>query len=277
MLVAGLDIGGSVTKGVLMDGDSILAHSEVQASDSITSALGCLGRLLADTSMKIRDLGKVALTGSVTRRLKLDMIEVDYKIVDEIDAIGLGGLHLSGKKEAIVVSVGTGTAIVYARMNANGHHVEHLGGTGVGGGTIAGLGKLLLKKEYPSSIFREALGGELSRVNLQVKDIVGGPIGRIPAEATASNFGKVGDDTRPEDIALGLITMIAEVVATVAYFAAKQKGLEESIIFVGKLPSQEIFSNRLLDTLSILGGRAVIPKNAEYATAIGAAKSLRKL
>ncbi|MEM3504146.1 MAG: hypothetical protein QW134_07990, partial [Nitrososphaeria archaeon] len=185
--------------------------------------------------------------------------------------------HLSGKKEAIVVSVGTGTAIVYARMNANGHHVEHLGGTGVGGGTIAGLGKLLLKKEYPSSIFREALGGELSRVNLQVKDIVGGPIGRIPAEATASNFGKVGDDTRPEDIALGLITMIAEVVATVAYFAAKQKGLEESIIFVGKLPSQEIFSNRLLDTLSILGGRAVIPKNAEYATAIGAAKSLRKL
>ncbi|MEM1985449.1 MAG: hypothetical protein QXG36_04140 [Nitrososphaeria archaeon] len=277
MLVAGLDIGGSVTKGVLMDGDSILAHSEVQASDSITSALGCLGRLLADTGMKIRDLGKVALTGSVTRRLKLDMIEVDYKIVDEIEAIGLGGLHLSGKKEAIVVSVGTGTAIVYARMNANGHHVEHLGGTGVGGGTIAGLGKLLLKKEYPSSIFREALGGELSRVNLQVKDIVGGPIGRIPAEATASNFGKVGDDTRPEDIALGLITMIAEVVATVAYFAAKQKGLEESIIFVGKLPSQEIFSNRLLDTLSILGGRAVIPKNAEYATAIGAAKALRKL
>ncbi|MEM2073649.1 MAG: hypothetical protein QXO33_03770, partial [Nitrososphaeria archaeon] len=71
--------------------------------------------------------------------------------------------------------------------------------------------------------------------------------------------------------------MIAEVVATVAYFAAKQKGLEESIIFVGKLPSQEIFSNRLLDTLSILGGRAVIPKNAEYATAIGAAKALRKL
>lgn len=276
ILIAGLDIGGSVTKGVLMKGENILAYSEAQASDPITSALGCLGRLLADKGMKIRDLSRVALTGSVTRRLKLDMIEVDYKIVDEIEAIGLGGLYLSGKKEAIVVSIGTGTAIVYARRNVNEHYVEHLGGTGVGGGTIAGLGKLLLKKEYPSSIFKEALGGELSKVNLQVKDIVGGPIGRIPAEATASNFGKVGDDTRPEDIALGLITMIAEVVATVAYFAAKQRKIEENIIFVGKLPSQEIFSKRLLDTLSILGGKATIPKNAEYATAIGAAKVLGK-
>jgi len=44
---------------------------------------------------------------------------------------------------------------------------------------------------------------------------------------------------------------------------------------VGKLPSQEIFSKRLLDTLNVLGGKAVIPKNAEYATAIGAAKALK--
>jgi type II pantothenate kinase len=274
MLIAGLDIGGSVTKGVLFDDEKIIAYSEVQASDSITSALGCLGRLLADTGMKIRDLRKVALTGSITRRLKLDMIEIDYRVIDEIEAIGLGGLYLSGKNEAIVVSVGTGTAIVYARRHGKEYSVEHLGGTGVGGGTIAGLGKLLLKKDYPSNIFKEALGGDLSRVNLQVRDIVGGPIGRIPAEATASNFGKVGDDTRPEDIALGLITMIAEVIATIAYFAAKQKSLEENIIFVGKLPSQEIFSKRLLDTLNVLGGKATIPKNAEYATAIGAAKAL---
>lgn len=276
MLVAGLDIGGSVTKGVLVDGDKIIAYSEVQASDSITSALGCLGRLLADRGMKIRDLGKVALTGSVTRRLKLDMIEVDYKVVDEIEAIGLGGLYLSGKNEAIVVSVGTGTAVVYAKREGEGYFVEHMGGTGVGGGTIAGLGKLLLKKEYPSNIFKEALGGDLSRVNLLVKDIVGGPIGRVPAEATASNFGKVGDETRQEDIALGLITMIAEVVATIAYFAARQKSLEKNIIFVGKLPSQEIFSKRLMDTLDMLGGKAVVPENAEYATAIGAAKALRR-
>jgi len=274
MLIAGLDIGGSVTKGVLFDDEKIIAYSEVQASDSITSALGCLGRLLADTGMKIRDLRKVALTGSITRRLKLDMIEIDYRVIDEIEAIGLGGLYLSGKNEAIVVSVGTGTAIVYARRHGKEYSVEHLGGTGVGGGTIAGLGKLLLKKDYPSNIFKEASGGDLSRVNLQVRDIVGGPIGRIPAEATASNFGKVGDDTRPEDIALGLITMIAEVIATIAYFAAKQKSLEENIIFVGKLSSQEIFSKRLLDTLNVLGGKATIPKNAEYATAIGAAKAL---
>ncbi|MEM3403294.1 MAG: hypothetical protein QXJ17_01895 [Nitrososphaeria archaeon] len=274
MIVAGLDIGASVTKGVLINENKIWTLSEVQASDSIASAVGCLGRLLSNSKIKIKDLSQVALTGSISKDLKLDMIDLRYKIVDEIDAIGVGGLHLSGKKEAIVASVGTGTAIVHAKLEEKRYYVEHLGGTGIGGGTMVGLGKLLLNKDRATTILKRARSGDASRVNLLVQDIVGGPIGRIPANATASNFGKVGDDTRPEDVALGLVTMISEIIVTLTYFAAKQKKLENDIVFVGRLPSQELFSERLSQTLEMLGGRCIIPVNALYATAIGAAKAI---
>jgi len=274
MIVAGLDIGASVTKGVLINENKVWALSEVQASDSVASAVGCLGRLLSNSKIKIKDLSQVALTGSISKDLKLDMIELSYKIVDEINAIGIGGLYLSGKKEAIVASIGTGTAIVHAKLEGKKYYVEHLGGTGIGGGTMVGLGKLLLNKDKATTILKRARSGDVSRVNLLVQDIVGGPIGRIPANATASNFGKVGDDTRPQDVALGLVIMISEIIVTLTYFAAKQKSLENDIVFVGRLPSQELFSDRLSQTLETLGGRCVIPLNALYATAIGAAKAI---
>jgi len=274
MIVAGLDIGASVTKGVLVDEDKILALSEVQASDSLASGLGCLGKLLSDANVKMRDISKIALTGSIGRGFKLDMIELKYKVVDEIRAIGIGGLYLSGKKEAVVASIGTGTAIVHARSDQARYHVEHLGGTGIGGGTMIGLGRLLLNKDKASTIFKQARSGDITRTNLLVQDLVGGPIGIVPANATASNFGKVGDETRLEDIALGLIVMIAETIATVTYFAAKQKNLEREIVFVGKLPSEKLFSEKLVETSSILGGKATIPVNTSYATAIGAAKAI---
>ena len=273
MTVAGLDVGGSVTKGVLINRNKILSLSEVQSSDPIASAMGCLAKLLAESETKIRDLSEIALTGSLARKFKLDAIEVNYNFVNEIDAIGIGGLYLSQKKEAIVVSVGTGTAIVHAKIEKGRYSIEHLGGTGIGGGTLVGLSKLLLNKDQPTTVFKMAKLGDISKTSLLVFDIVAGPLGKIPASATASNFGKVGDDTKPEDIALGLITMVAQTVATMAYFAAKEKNLGNEIVFVGKLPSQELFAEKLTETLKVFGTTTEIPKNAPYATAIGAAKA----
>ena len=70
------------------------------------------------------------------------IIRVTPKI--EFGSLAKGGLYLSGLKSAIVVSCGTGTAVVWARKNKP---VVHLGGTGVGGGTLQGLGKLILKTD----------------------------------------------------------------------------------------------------------------------------------
>ena len=47
---------------------------------------------------------------------------------------------MSGLDRAVVVSMGTGTAYVMADKG----RVSHLGGTGVGGGTLLGLSGLTL-------------------------------------------------------------------------------------------------------------------------------------
>jgi type II pantothenate kinase len=57
-----------------------------------------------------------------------------------------------------------------------------------------------------------AMNGDLTRVDLTVGDIAGGPVGIVPASATASNFGKVRSDPTPADKAAALVNMVAEGV-----------------------------------------------------------------
>ena len=60
--------------------------------------------------------------------------------VNEFDAIGIGGTSLAGKENALVVSLGTGTAIV----SVTGDKITHVSGTGLGGGTLRGLSRHML-------------------------------------------------------------------------------------------------------------------------------------
>ncbi len=60
---------------------------------------------------------------------------------DEFLANGLGAQYNTGLDSLLVVSMGTGTSFV----KVQGSTVEHIGGLGIGGGTILGLSKLLLK------------------------------------------------------------------------------------------------------------------------------------
>jgi len=78
------------------------------------------------------------------------------------------------------------------------------GGTAVGGGTLLGLSKLLMKTEDVKKIGQLAEKGNLSKIDLSIGDIVGKGIGLLPSNVTACNFGKI-KNARKQDIALGLI------------------------------------------------------------------------
>ena len=65
----------------------------------------------------------------------MSLIRYTYRKVDEFHAIGKGGLFLTGLTRAIIVSMGTGTAFIIADQNGE----KHIGGTGIGGGTLLGL------------------------------------------------------------------------------------------------------------------------------------------
>ncbi len=268
-MIIGIDIGGSTTDAVRLD-DAVRVVT-VEANDPIAAAAGALGKLVSDLRHRLSDVTAIAATGGGARRLGDDLLGVPVHIVPEITAIGIGGSTLAGKREALVVSMGTGTAIV----SVKGNDIRHVSGTGVGGGTLLGLSKHLLNVARLETLEQLAERGNLSRIDLTVGDLAGGPIGNLPADATASNFGNLSSDVTPEDKARALVNMIAEVIVVLSVTAARASGLSD-IVLTGKLVRVRPFVERIQATRLLFERNFIIPPHAEFATAIGAARSLQK-
>jgi len=265
-MIVGIDIGGSTTDAVLVEPDVHVVS--VEANDPVAAAAGAFGKLINDLDRRLGEVTLIAATGGGARHLGDRLLGVPVRKVPEITAIGRGGVSLAGRESALVVSMGTGTAVVSVR----GEQIQHAGGTGVGGGTLLGLAKHLLNVSRLETLEELARGGDLGRVDLTVGDIAGGPVGRLPADATASNFGKVAADARPEDKARALINMIAEIIVVVSVSAARAHDLRD-IVLTGKLVRVRPFMDRVRATRLLFDRCFVVPDHAEFATAIGAARS----
>jgi type II pantothenate kinase len=267
-MVVGIDIGGSTTDAVLLDnGETIVVT--IETGDPIAAAAGALGKLLSTAGGSLANIRAIAASGGGARCLNDELFGVPVVKVPEITAIGVGGCTLAERKEALVVSLGTGTALVSVR----GEQIEHVGGTGIGGGTLLGLARHLLGVTRLDTLEQMAAHGDLSRVDLTVGDIAGGPVGIVPANATASNFGKVRSDPTPADKALALINMVAEVTLTLSLTAARGRQ-HHDVVLTGKLTRVKPLRERLEAMRPRRGADLLIPPYAEYATAIGAARAV---
>ncbi len=273
-MIVGIDIGGSTTQGVLLRNGKISGYVSIHASDELASAAGCLGKILSDRRVSVNQIRCVAATGGGSRALGKTLLGIPVKKVGEIKAMGFGGLTLTRKRKCFVVSIGTGTAMV--SVTEGGNVIRHVGGTGVGGGTLKGLFKLLLNKDDINNLEILAKNGDLSKVDLTIRDLVGKGLGDLSPSATAANFARLSDHTTEHDIALGLINMVGEIVGTLATFAAKNHGLEKEIVFIGKVTKNKTLMKRVGEVVKVFGGRATISERAEFATAIGAAKALTR-
>jgi len=268
-MIIGVDVGGSTTKAVLFEkGEVVGTAVSRSAEDPVTSISGVLGKVLSDSRTDLANIEYVAVSGGRSRQLPSSVLNLGVRMVDEIKSIGVGGLKLAGAKEGLVVSMGTGTAIVWAREG--GRKVTHVGGTGVGGGTMVGLGRKLLGISDAPVLNEMAKRGDARHVDLTVGDIVGGTIGTLNTDMTASNFGKLSGAATPEDIAAGILNMVAEVVGEIAHISASGVGTTH-IILVGSLTKLDYVSGKTLATLQSLGREAMIPKLAEFNVAVGAA------
>ncbi len=265
-MIASIDIGGTNTHGVLMDGNRLKAVVSFPGNkpDIARRCYRFLDKKAGKTD------AKPVLTGGGSTRMRKRDFPRPFRLVDEIRAIGMGGVFLAGKKDVFVVSIGTGTAFVSVKKGKP----LHVGGTGIGGGTIYGLSKLILG--MPLSKVEDIAKRAGKNLDLTVKDIVGRGIGKVPASATASNFGKATGKSGKAAVASSLLNMIGESIGVMAYFAAKGIGQEKRILICGRVAMNGIVKNRVMGTIRMLGGRATIPKKAEYCAAIGAALAIEK-
>ena len=274
-VVIGIDIGGSSTKivGFSSQGDQweLIEPQIVKANDPVTSTYGAFGKFTDENNLRISDISKVMMTGVGASHVKSSLYGLKCQRVAEFDSIGRGGTYLSGLPEALVVSMGTGTAMVHARADGT---MKYLGGTGVGGGTLLGLSKLLLNVESIRHLEQLAEQGSLDNIDLRIKDMTAtNSLTQLEGDLTAANFGKLSDLASKDDVALGIMNLIFETVGMVSIFAARSVGAKD-IILTGNVTKLAHCKRKFEEFNNLEVGRGlnfIIPDRARFSTAIGAA------
>ena len=272
-IVIGIDVGGSTTKivGFRTEGGKkeLIAPQFVRATDPVTAIYGAFGKFTDENGLSINDITRVMMTGVGSSYVKRNLYGLDCRRVKEFESIGLGGLYLSGLSNALIVSMGTGTALVHAKKNGD---MKYLGGTGVGGGTLMGLSRLMLQAESIEHIAEYASDGDLAKIDLRIKDMTSPDnLSALSRDLTAANFGNVSDMAEKSDIALGIMNMVFETVAMVSVFAARSVGVED-IVLTGNVTKFD-YCRTKFDEINKLGYgvRFTIPPHSRYGTVIGTA------
>ena len=269
-IVIGIDVGISTTKIVGLRSGKPSSPIRITAADPITSLYGAFGKYLHDNDIDLSDVEQVMVTGVGSAYVKGDVYGVPTTKTDEFVADALGARYESKLEQAIVVSMGTGTSFVMC----HGNDMRHIGGIGIGGGTLSGLSRLLLNTSDIKQVAALAMQGDISHVNLLIGDISNHPLPGLPMNATASLFARAQNNAAKEDIAAGLISMVLQSIGSASVLAAQGTDCRDMVLIgnLSLLPQcKEVFP--ALEKLYHV--RFHIPKYSEFCTAIGAALAYR--
>jgi type II pantothenate kinase len=268
-MIIGIDVGSTTTKAITIENNKLSMRIKSRATDPVTAATGAFGKMILENEIKFSDIEKIMITGVGSVKIKRDIFGIPTKRIDEIQAIGMGGMFLSGMENIIITNIGTGTVII----EADHDKIKHFGGSGVGGGTIYGLAKMLLSTSDFTSIMEKAEIGNLSKVDLLLEDITDSGMSFLSKETTASNFGKMSDAADSNDTALGIINLVYQVIGMLSVFAARAKNTDR-VIITGN-GSKNLIGQRILSGITTMySTKFIYPEDAEFATAIGAALSV---
>jgi type II pantothenate kinase len=257
----GLDVGISTTDAVAgwTDASVTLATTEIEPS-----AVAAVRTLLEKAPPP--GAVSIAATGAGSHRLPPRLCGFPVRPVGEILAIGRGGIGLAGGGEALVASLGTGTALVSVR-DSGFHHVTP--GNGVGGGTLLGLARALLGTDDLAELSRLADLGDRRQLDITIGEALGGSLGLLPADGTAANFAKYAAGTRREDVAAALVNLVTEVVLWTVLLGVQASGHSRAVL-TGKLVWLAPVRRRIDEVGSLLGDRLVVPERGGVASALGA-------
>ena len=272
-IVVGIDIGGSTTKIAGFNGEEMLLPVQITASNAIASLFGAFGKFLYDNDLELIDIDQVNLTGVGSSNIKQKIYGLPTYKVDEFSANGVGGGYFAeGQEDCMVVSMGTGTSFVRVQNRIP----THLGGIGIGGGTITGLSKLMLNTDDVDKIQEMASEGNVAHIDLRIGDISNKPLPGLDLEITASNFGKASSRADCEDKAAGIVHMVIETICQTAVLIANGYNIKDFVLIGNLINFPECWS--VCDMIKIMYPYVnfIIPEDGEYGTAIGTALAAKR-
>ena len=266
-IVIGIDVGISTTKIVGIDENGLVINPfRIKATDPITSLYGAFGKYLYDNKIQLSDVRQVMVTGVGAAYIETPIYGLPTAKSEEFIANGLGARHESKLDRMIVVSLGTGTSLV----KCEGDDIQHIGGTGIGGGTLAGLSRIMLKTDDIKQLSSMAMQGDINNINLHIGDISAKPLSGLPMNATASLFSNAKANATREDIALGLIYMVLQTIGSSCFLSSLGSGIRD-FVMIGNLTLLPQCKDVYPAMEKLYNVHFRIPKYSEFCTAIGAA------
>ena len=254
----GIDRGASFTDFAVIESGSLAETLSIEKRD---------WQSITDTYKRMTDRyhnHRTVFTGSFAGMP--DSMKKEVQIIPEIDAIGFGGSTLANFNECVVVSIGTGTAVVHFSKQS----ARHVGGTGMGGGTIKGLSSVICDLDDPLQIEAQALKGNPSKINLTIADLGYEGLSFLDPEMTASNFAHI-KSRKSEDMAAGILRLVGETVGIIASICAREFKCQDRIVIVGKVANSHFIRHTIDLVGKLYQTQFTYPENAGYATVYGAA------
>ena len=259
MNILGIDLGSSTIKIVEYKDGEIISKGIFESKNYEETIENFINK------NNIKEINKIVATGINAKKLKLSKYNLPIEVVEEFIAIGTGGLVLSKKEKAIIASVGTGTALI----RTEGKDFKHLGGTGVGAGTLTNLCNKFAGIKTFGEILELSKQGDLDNIDLRIKDLTDENIQTLPPELTLANFGKLSDNATKADIVIGLVNMVFEVIGMMTAFASINDDIKD-IVLIGNIACIPVVKNILNKIEKTHNVKFTIPENPQYAVVIGA-------
>lgn len=210
--------------------------------------------------------------------------KVNAKLINEFEANAKGTSFLyelensEELKSSLLVSIGTGTSMVYIGSGTStGDDTKHLGGSALGGAFFMGCVKLLFGEMDYKSAINLAEKGDRYKIDLKVGDIYESDDTRVEPlfrEFTAASFGKINEffvveSLKKEDLINSLICMVGENIGLLSVKTAELQNLE-NIIFCGGFLKDNAVLKSILQILCLVNRKKPnFLNNSEYIGAIG--------
>ena len=111
--------------------------------------------------------------------------------------------------------------------------------------------------------------GDLNNIDLRIADLTDENIKTLPPELTLANFGKLKENASKDDIVIGLVNMVFEIIAMMVAFASINDDVKD-VVLIGNIVSIPVVKDVLRKIEKTHKVSFIIPKEPQYAVAIGA-------